>query len=80
MFLYFEDNDWCLRMRQAGWKVGYNPRVSVTHIGAQSAMQNPDAKGAYYRSLEHFYLKHYGTLARLVLRCCLVPYRLMAGR
>jgi GT2 family glycosyltransferase len=80
MFLYFEDNDWCLRMRQAGWKVAYNPRVCVTHIGAQSAMQNPDAPGAYYRSLERFYAKHYGTLARLVLRCCLAPYRRMARR
>jgi N-acetylglucosaminyl-diphospho-decaprenol L-rhamnosyltransferase len=74
-FMYFEDNDWCLRMRQHGWKIYYNPRVSVIHHGGQSLGQNPAAHRAYYRSLKYFYEKHYGPLARLLLKVSLIPYR-----
>jgi len=30
-FLYFEDVDWCYRMRQHGWKVYYVPESVMTH-------------------------------------------------
>src|ERR671932_369500 len=30
-FLYGEDLDWCLRARQAGWSVRYEPEVVVKH-------------------------------------------------
>jgi len=77
IFMYFEDNDWCLRMRSSGWRVYYNPTVSVIHIGGQSLAQNPVAHRAYYRSLDYFYAKHYGTCAQLLLRIALIPYRLL---
>ena len=73
--MYFEDNDWCLRMRQAGWQVYYNPRVAIVHLGGQSVAHNPLARNAYYRSLEYFYAKHYGTMAQFWLRLCLLPCR-----
>ncbi|PKO22875.1 MAG: glycosyltransferase family 2 protein [Chloroflexi bacterium HGW-Chloroflexi-1] len=73
-FMYFEDNDWCLRMRAAGWKVYYNPNVCITHIGGQGLIQNPAARRAYYRSLEYFYAKHYGPLARGLLKLFLPVY------
>ena len=63
MFMYFEDNDWCRRMRLAGWQVWYNPSAEVTHIGGASLNQNPEARAAYYRSLAYFYRKHYGQAA-----------------
>ncbi len=63
MFMYFEDNDWCRRMRQAGWQVWYDPASEVVHIGGASLNQNPEARAAYYRSLAYFYRKHYGRLA-----------------
>ncbi len=61
--MYFEDDDWCRRMRLAGWQVWYNPRVEVVHVGGASLNQNPAARAAYYRSLAYFYRKHYGRLA-----------------
>jgi GT2 family glycosyltransferase len=76
IFLYFEDNDWCLRMREAGWQVYYNPQVEIVHLGGQSAAKNPAARRAYYDSLQYFYRKHYGPLALGVLRLCLPFYRL----
>ncbi len=36
-FMYFEDTDLCLRVRQAGWKVWYLPQAGVQHhLGASS--------------------------------------------
>lgn len=75
IFLYFEDNEWCLRMRRCGWKIYYCPQVSITHLGGQSVSRNPDAQGAYCRSLEYFYSKHYGPAARLWLKAALPVYR-----
>jgi hypothetical protein len=74
MFMYFEDNDWCLRMRRCGWKIYYHPQVSITHLGGQSLKQNPDAQRAYYESLRTFYRKHYGWLARAWLKVFLPIY------
>jgi N-acetylglucosaminyl-diphospho-decaprenol L-rhamnosyltransferase len=76
IFMYFEDVDWCLRFRQAGWKVYYNPQVKIIHLGGQSLIKNPAAQQAYYGSLEYFYAKHYGALAQFLLRISLAPYRL----
>jgi GT2 family glycosyltransferase len=75
-FMYFEDSDWCLRMRRQGWKVYYNPRAGVVHFGGQSLLKNPKAKVSYYRSLSYFYRKHYGLLACSLLNLILGPYRL----
>jgi hypothetical protein len=76
IFMYFEDVDWCLRFRQAGWKVYYNPQIEIIHLGGQSLIKNPAAPQAYYDSLEYFYAKHYGALAKFLLRISLAPYRL----
>jgi N-acetylglucosaminyl-diphospho-decaprenol L-rhamnosyltransferase len=73
--LYFEDNDWCLRARQAGWKVVYDPRFTVTHLGGQSQPQRPVANQLYYQSMIKFYSKHYGAFKTLVLKCLLTPYQ-----
>jgi GT2 family glycosyltransferase len=75
--LYFEDNDWCLRIRQAGWKVIYDPRFTVTHQGGQSQPQRRVANQLYYQSMIKFYTKHYGAFKTLLLKCLLAPYQLL---
>ena len=77
-FLYFEDNDWCLRMRQAGWRVIYEPRLRVTHLGGVSQPQRRVANQYYYQGLVRFYRKHYGCGPALLLRLVLGPYQLLA--
>ncbi len=77
IFVYFEDADWCLRMRRAGWRVYYDPQVSVTHIGGQSVRQNPAAQNAYQDSLRYFYGKHYGGVARALLGVGLLGYNVL---
>ncbi len=80
MFMYFEDTDWCRRMRLAGWQVYYMPTVAITHIGGAGLKQNPAARTAYYRSLEHFYKKHASWPQRAILKILLPIYRLLLQR
>jgi N-acetylglucosaminyl-diphospho-decaprenol L-rhamnosyltransferase len=73
-FMYFEDNDWCLRTRKQGWKIYHNANISVQHLGGQSLLQNAIANKVYYNSLLYFYRKHYGKVPQLMLHICLKIY------
>jgi GT2 family glycosyltransferase len=83
-FMYFEDNDLCLRMRKQGWEVWYNPTVAITHLGGQSAQYLPSSSRTYQQSLIYFYRKHYGRLAEAAIWLGLATYRclqrLLAGK
>lgn len=67
MFMYFEDNELCLRTRQAGWQVWREPAARVVHVGGQSLRQNRQAPAAYYASLRYFYAKHYSRTRQRLL-------------
>lgn len=43
VFMYFEDMDYCRRIRTAGLKVYFNPEISIIHQHGQSAKQSPRA-------------------------------------
>jgi N-acetylglucosaminyl-diphospho-decaprenol L-rhamnosyltransferase len=79
MFMYFEDNEWCLRIRDAGWKVYYDPKAEIVHLGGQSLAKNPAARRAYYESLRYFYRKHYSRAAQMLLALLLPLYRRVTG-
>jgi hypothetical protein len=78
-FLYFEDNDWCLRMRKAGWRVVYNPQVTVTHLGGASQRRRAAANRHYQQSLVTFYAKHYGLYWALCIHLMLTLYTQLQG-
>jgi N-acetylglucosaminyl-diphospho-decaprenol L-rhamnosyltransferase len=80
MFMYFEDCEWCLRMRQAGWKVFYHPAFTVTHLGGQSLSHRRDARLMYFRSLRYFYRKHYGTARWLLVAALTFPFLVRGGK
>ncbi|MBN1877628.1 MAG: glycosyltransferase family 2 protein [Anaerolineae bacterium] len=80
MFMYFEDNDWCLRIRKAGWKVYYYPQTEIVHLGGQSLKKNPQAQQVYFSSLRYFYRKHYTLWMRVFLASFLPIYRWLSGR
>ena len=73
-FLYYEEVDLCLRIRQAGYTVWYWPDVVVIHVGGESSRQLKtmefSSKAAQVvlwrmRSTLLYYRKHHGSKARL---------------
>ncbi len=58
-FMYGEDLDWAFRIKQAGWKIRYNPRVTVTHLKRAASRQSRRAKQEFYRAMLIFYRRHY---------------------
>jgi hypothetical protein len=63
-FLYFEEVDLCRRARQAGWKVVYEPRVSIVHLEGQSTGvgQSRAFPPYWYESRRRYFVKHLGRL------------------
>ena len=60
-FFYFEDCDWCRRVRQAGLQIWYDPRVSIRHaLGASRPKQDQSPHALrFYRSRELGHLRYY---------------------
>lgn len=58
-FMYGEDLDWAYRITQAGWKVYYNPVVSVLHVKRAASRHSRKAEREFYRAMRIFYWKHY---------------------
>ncbi len=58
-FLYFEDIDLCLRMREKGWKVVFFPGIRIAHTGAATTSSLKfQTRLEYRRSQVYFYRKH----------------------
>jgi N-acetylglucosaminyl-diphospho-decaprenol L-rhamnosyltransferase len=62
-FLFFEDIDFCLRLRRAGGQVIYDPRISVLHHRGLSCRTEPARAAAAYRASQAYvWQKHVGRL------------------
>lgn len=67
-FMYYEEVDYCLRAKQAGWRVFFEPAAAVVHVGGASADQvKVHTIRRTYRSMRHYYEKHFGKWVWLVL-------------
>ncbi len=59
-FMYGEDLDWAYRMKERGWRIRYNPSVTVVHYKGESSRQSSrKATVAFFRAMHQFYAKHY---------------------
>jgi GT2 family glycosyltransferase len=66
-FLYWEDADFCRRLKTAGWRTMYVPTAGATHIGGRSSRHAADASlEAFHRSAYRLYTKHAGGAAQLL--------------
>jgi N-acetylglucosaminyl-diphospho-decaprenol L-rhamnosyltransferase len=55
-FLYKEEEDLCLRIRQHGWRVRYCPDAEARHVGSVVAQRDPAHLDA---SVERYRAKHF---------------------
>ena len=68
-FMYTEEVDLCLRLRNAGWRIHWVPSAVVTHYGGQSTSQSSEAMFLeLYRSKILFFRKHYGRAAAAIYK------------
>jgi hypothetical protein len=66
-FLYWEDADFCRRLKNAGWRTMYVPAAGAVHVGGRSSRHAADASlEAFHRSAFRLYRKHAGPAARLL--------------
>lgn len=67
--IFFNEVDWCLRCKRAGWRIYFTPDVEIIHYGAASTSQVFAAMAwESRRGLLRFYAKHYHAPWHLPLR------------
>ncbi len=71
-FMYGEDLDLALRVKQRGWKVYYNPAVQVLHYKRAASRGSARAQYEFWRAAYIFYRKHYAHTTALPLRAAIV--------
>ncbi len=78
-FLYGEDLDWAYRIRKAGWKIYYNPQVTVLHVKAASTRHSRRARYEFYRAMDIFYRKHYAATTPFWLHWLIIAGIVLQG-
>lgn len=59
-FLYYEEIDFCKRVKQKGYKIYYNPDLEVIHFAAKSSSNDPEVFFFHlYRSKLLYIKKHF---------------------
>ena len=67
-FMYWEDTDWCRRMREKGWKVVYYPDASIVHSVGHSSHSRPiHSSLEFHKSAYLLYEKYAKRRWRLLL-------------
>jgi GT2 family glycosyltransferase len=66
-FMYGEDLDWAYRIKNAGWRVLYDPGVEIMHVKRAAARKSPRAQVEFYRAMDLFYRKHYASSTPRIL-------------
>lgn len=77
IFMYMEEVEWCMRIKQKGFKIFYTPSFSVVHLGGASSGGNISVP--LFREMEgliYVYKKHYPSwvtyLKILIMLGCLL--------
>jgi N-acetylglucosaminyl-diphospho-decaprenol L-rhamnosyltransferase len=65
-FLYYEEMDYCLQAKRAGWDTWFLPSSKIVHVGGQSTgvtglTRRPNRRpGYWFDSRRRYYLKNFG--------------------
>jgi len=77
-FMFYEEVDLCLRVREMGYNVFYLPAATVTHLGGGSRHQARSAVFYYStRSMFLFVDKHYSAGIACAFKCVYKPLFLL---
>jgi GT2 family glycosyltransferase len=79
LFMYYEEVDWCYRIKRARWRIAYVPAAVVVHHIAQSVNKAGfRAYRAFHTSQYRYFRKHFPAPAWLLMR--VVSWLQMAHR
>jgi GT2 family glycosyltransferase len=78
-WMYGEDIDWAFRIKQAGWKVLYFPRVTVLHVKRAASRMNPRTRVEFERASWLFYRKHYAATTPRPIHLAVLAALLLRG-
>lgn len=69
IFMCFEDLEWCMRLRAAGWRIEYVPSSQVVHLEGQSIRQRMgEMLVVSQQSLYYLFQKHFSRVHLHILR------------
>jgi len=72
-FMYFEELDWCRRIKAAGWDVVYLPAATVIHHEGRSSEQVVAARHIHFQSSKvRYFRQHHGRAQAALLRAFLL--------
>lgn len=68
-FLWFEDTDYCKRVRDAGLEVRYTPEATVYHRSQAGLSKMPfwERQGIWNHSIRRYFRKHHGILQGMMI-------------
>ncbi len=68
-YMYYEEVDWCYRIKKRGWKICFIPQAQIIHHGGAATNKNKSKSLVEtYRSMYKFFRKHYGRLSIVLLK------------
>lgn len=67
-FMYFEDQDLCLRLKKLGRKNIFYPLCQIVHFNGKSWKNNKEKKFYFYKSQDYFFSKHNPTWQQFLLK------------
>lgn len=70
-FAYQEDSDYCIRAKEKGWGVYYNPESVVKHSGGKGGANSVPFQAIFewHRSYFRYYFKHFSDDYSMVFNC-----------
>jgi GT2 family glycosyltransferase len=68
--VWFEDVDFCRRLRDKGWKIVYRPDAVFSHSGGHSVSRLAfrERQSYWYKNLVRYFAKHHGRVQTAILR------------
>jgi GT2 family glycosyltransferase len=84
--MYGEDNEWCLRIRRAGWRLIFEPAAVVSHLGAASSLKRWDSleklrvQSEAFLDVQRYCLPRRRRITSLAARCLMLSLQSGARR
>jgi len=69
IYMYFDDGDWCFRIKDSGWEIFYYNDAKIIHLRSETSKNKLEkTTSIYFKSRLYFFSKHYSDLSLLLVR------------